>query len=320
MTWWSNHSSTRTSLEIHAAIHFDGVESTSMTDSAGRTFWNADITMTPTASLGRDVASITAPYEDAPLDLTFVVSCYNEAAYIVDTLNMLCEAGREVGLSFEVIVIDDCSQDRSREVVREYIASHPDDNILLRANKRNKGFAQNYVDGAFIGRGKYYRLIPGDFGEPKESIVAVLRAIGEADCIVPYYVPNHGRSITRRVLSSVYTFLINTISGNRIHYYNGVPVLLRHSVMRWHTNTKGFGFQAEILCILLDLGFSYKQMPITTFEKRQGKSNALTIPNILSVLHTIVEIASRRASKFVYASRSAAPVIPPIQAHSSELP
>lgn len=291
-----------------------------MTDRAGRTFWDADITMTPTAAKGRDVVSITAPYDAAPLDLTFVVSCYNESDYVVDTLDMVCEAAREVGLSFEVIVIDDCSKDHSRDVVRKYIFSHPNENILLRANKKNKGFAQNYVDGAFIGRGKYYRLIPGDFGEPKESIVAVLRAIGEADCIVPYYVPNHGRSITRRVLSSVYTFLINTISGNRIYYYNGVPVLLRHSVMRWHTNTKGFGFQAEILCILLDLGFSYTQVPVTTYEKRQGKSNALTIPNILSVLHTIFEIASRRASKFVYSPRAAAHIMPPIKANSSEFP
>jgi hypothetical protein len=73
--------------------------------------------------------------------------------------------------------------------------------------------------------------------------------------------------------------------------------------MRWHTNTRGFGFQAEILCILLGLGFSYKEVPIRTFEKRQGKSNALTLPNILSVTHTILEIASRRASKYVWAPR-----------------
>ncbi len=289
-----------------------------MTDSAGRAFWDAEITTTPAAAAGRDVASITAPYDAAPLDLTFVVSCYNESDYIVDTLDIVCDAGREVGLSFEVIVIDDCSTDRSREIVRKYIASHPDENILLRANKKNKGFAQNYVDGAFIGKGKYYRLITGDFGEPKESLVAVLRAVGEADCIVPYYVPSHGRSITRRILSSVYTFLINTISGNRIRYYNGLPVLLRHSVMRWHTNTKGFGFQSEILCILLASGFSYKQIPIATYEKRQGKSNALTIPNLLSVLHTIVEIASRRASKFVYSRRAAEPA-PQIAAHSAKV-
>jgi glycosyltransferase involved in cell wall biosynthesis len=285
-----------------------------MNESAFRSFWEADVTMTPAAGRIRDAASVTAPYTDNAVDLTFVVSCYNEADYIVETLDMLLAASHEVGLSFEVIVIDDGSRDRSREIVRQYIAEHPDDNIVLRANKKNKGFAQTYVDGAFIGKGKYYRLIPGDFGEPKESVVAVLRAIGEADCLIPYYVPNHGRSITRRILSTVFTFLVNTISGNQIHYYNGVPVLPRHAVMRWHTNTRGFGFQAEILCIVLALGFSYKQVPIKTFEKRQGKSNALTLPNVLSVLHTMLEIGSRRASKYVWASRTAKPAPPAIEA------
>ena len=273
-----------------------------MTESAGRSFWAGEVSMTPAAALLRDAASITDPFDEAKLDLTFVVTCYNEAEYIEATLDRLCEAGKEAGLSYEIIVIDDCSSDASRAVVEAYMAKHPAENLILRANAFNKGFAQNYIDGAFIGRGKYYRLIPGDFGEPQESVVKILRSIGDADCIVPYYVPNHGRSITRRVLSTVYTFLINKLSGNELFYYNGVPVLLRHSVMRWHTNTKGFGFQAEILCLLLDQGFTYKQVPVVTFEKRQGKSNALTFKNILSVGHTILEITSRRLSKALHGS------------------
>ena len=73
--------------------------------------------------------------------------------------------------------------------------------------------------------------------------------------------------------------------------------------MRWHTNTKGFGFQAEILCLLLDLGFTYKEVPIVAKEKRVGRSNALNVRNVLSVAHTIIEIANRRISAFVYSLR-----------------
>jgi glycosyltransferase involved in cell wall biosynthesis len=256
--------------------------------------------MTAAASQSRGGVSTARPYDDAPIDLTYFVSCYNEAAHITETLDTICEAAKEAGLSFEVLVIDDGSKDNSREVVREYIANHPSENILLRANHRNKGLAQNYVDGAFIGRGRYYRLICGDSSEPKDSVVAVLRAIGDADCIVPYYLSVQGKSAKRRLISSAYTFIINAITGNRIRYYNGLAVHLRHNVMRWHTNTKGFGFQAEILCLLLDLGFTYKEVPIVAHEKRQGKSNALTVRNLLSVAHTIIEIANRRISRLVY--------------------
>lgn len=274
-----------------------------MNDSAGRSFWQADIFMSAAASQIRGGVSTTRPYDDAPIDLTYFVSCYNEADHITETLDTICEAAREAGLSFEVLVIDDGSKDNSREVVREYIATHPNENILLRSNHKNKGLAQNYVDGAFFGRGRYYRLICGDSSEPKDSVVAVLRAIGDADCIVPYYLSVQGKSAERRLISSAYTFIINAITGNRIRYYNGLAVHLRHNVMRWHTNTRGFGFQAEILCLLLDLGFTYKEVPIVAHEKRQGKSNALTVRNLLSVAHTIIEIANRRISRLVYGIR-----------------
>jgi hypothetical protein len=66
--------------------------------------------------------------------------------------------------------------------------------------------------------------------------------------------------------------------------------------MRWHPNTRGFGFQADILCLLIDLGFTYIEVPVITIEQRRGGSNALNCRNLLSVGHTLVEIANRRLS------------------------
>lgn len=56
------------------------------------------------------------------------------------------------------------------------------------------------------------------------------------------------------------------MSGFRLQYYNGLAVHLRYNVMRWHPNT--FGFQADIICMLLDQGFSYKELPVKTVERR----------------------------------------------------
>lgn len=271
-----------------------------MTPSAGRRFWDADITLSSAASELRDPAQMIAPYDGNPLDLTIFISCYNEAEFIVATIETVIEAAREAALSFEILVIDDGSRDNSRQLVAEFIAAHPAENIILRANRTNKGLAQNYMDGAFLGRGKYYRLICGDNAEPKESILAVFNAIGKADIIVPYYTSSEGKSARRRLISRTYTALVNLVTGNKLHYYNGLAVHLRHNVMRWHPNTRGFGFQADILCLLLDIGFSYLEVPIITIEQRRGGSNALTFRNFLSVGHSLVEIANRRISNRVY--------------------
>ncbi len=199
---------------------------------------------------------------------------------------------------------DDCSNDRSSERVKNYIVNHPEERVLLRTNKINRGLAQNYLDVAFVGKGKYYRLICGDNAEPKETMVAVFREIGQADMIIPYYVTSEGKSLYRRALSKLYTSLVNLTSGFRLHYYNGLAVHLRYNVMRWHPNTRGFGFQADIICMLLDQGFTYKEVAVKTVERRaSGSLNAVNLKNMLSVAHTLFDLIFRRLANWVYLKR-----------------
>ena len=94
--------------------------------------------------------------------------------------------------------------------MQDYIAAHPEERILLRTNKINRGLAQNYLDVAFIGKGKYYRLICGDNAEPKDTMIAVFRAIGKADMIDPLLCrPAKGKSLYRRAASNAYTGIVN---------------------------------------------------------------------------------------------------------------
>src|SRR5258708_28326304 len=110
-------------------------------------------------------------------------------------------------------------------------------------------------------------------------MLAVFREIGEADMIIPYCVWNEGKSLYRRSLSNVYAGIVNLISGFRLHYYNGLAVHLRYNVMRWHPNTRGFGFQADIICMLLDQGFSYKEVAVKTLQRPAQSSQPLTLHN-----------------------------------------
>jgi glycosyltransferase involved in cell wall biosynthesis len=265
----------------------------------------AEVSMTPAAAHLHNADTVLSPEREATLDLTIFVSCYNEEAYITSTLKTIRSALTEVGnVAYEIIVVDDCSRDHSASLVEEYIRTSPDERILLRRNRVNRGLAQNYVDVAFLGKGKYYRLICGDDAEPKDAMVAIFRQIGQADMLIPYYVSSEGKSFSRRLLSNSYSRLVNAISGFRLHYYNGLAVHLRYNVMRWHSNTRGFGFQAEIICILLEQGFTYKEIPVRTIERKKGDSRALTFKNMLSVAHTLIEIMIRRFSNWVYRDSS----------------
>src|SRR5262249_48394523 len=129
------------------------------------------VVMTPSAAEWHDADAIARPGYDPKLDLTVFVSCYNEREYITTTLETVRAALAELNaLSYEIIVIDDCSKDGSADVIEEYIRAHPDERIVLRRNGINLGWAQNFIDAAFIGKGRYYRVICGDASEPKSTM------------------------------------------------------------------------------------------------------------------------------------------------------
>ena len=245
-----------------------------------------------------DEVTLASPDSNSSLDLTAFVSCYNEASLILQSLEDIRMALRESGASFEIIVIDDCSRDDSTEKVRGYIAEHPDDRIILRSNLVNQGLAQNYIDGAFLGKGRYYKLFCGDNTEPPETFIQICKLMGKADIIIPHYSTVEGKSRFRKSLSNAFTKLVNLVSGNDLNYYNGLAIHLRYNIMRWHPNTRGFGFQADIICMLLDQGASHLEVAVPAINR--AESRALTWKNVLSVLHTLIDIFIRRGAGYVY--------------------
>jgi glycosyltransferase involved in cell wall biosynthesis len=242
-------------------------------------------------------ANTAAPYrrreESAELDLTLFVACYNEQQNIAATLDTIQAAMRELPLTYEVIVIDDASQDRSVEVVKDYLLRNPSLWLTLVECPKNRGLAHNFADAAFLGRGRYYKLVCGDNVETKETLFGVLEHFGTADVIVPYHQRCEGRSRFRLVLSRTYTALINLLSGYYLRYYNGCGVYRRVDVMRWHSRTSGFGFQAELLIALLDKGATYVQVPIVGRDRQSGSSSALGLRNWLAVSRTLLGIVFR---------------------------
>jgi glycosyltransferase involved in cell wall biosynthesis len=214
------------------------------------------------------------------VDLTLFVACYNEEGNIVPTLDTLTDALSEVGVSYEIIVIDDASADRSVERIREYIASRPESRIRLEENAENRGLAHNYVVGARLGVGRYYRMICGDNVEPKETFVAVFERLGEADMVIPYYLCIEGKPAYRVALSRLFVRLVNAFTGYRLRYYNAMAVHLRENVIRSARPNLGMEFQADLIVRLLDRGLSYVEVPVRGHERVSGTSTAVSAKNI----------------------------------------
>ena len=232
------------------------------------------------------------------IDITIFVPCLDEEKYIENTIKTIVAAVNEVRLSYEILIFDDYSSDNTVSVIKNYQRQHSDIPIKLIRNNTTKGLGHNYIEGAYIGKGEYYILVCGDNPHTKEYFVTLMENIGTADIIIPYYDKLKRKELIRKILSDTFIKIVNFLSGYSIQYYNGEVIHLRYNVMRWHPDTKGYAYQAEIICRLLDEGKTYKELLFRAIES--GHSSSFTLRKILSVAHSLLQIILRRIRKFSY--------------------
>lgn len=231
--------------------------------------------------------------------ISFFVPCLNEEINIVNTLNTIKSAVNEIDIDYEILIFDDFSKDNSVSLIKEFCLINTNMPIILIKNMKTMGLGRNYVDGSYIAQYKYYMCIFGGNSEPKETIKSMIRCMGKADMIIPNYNLKN-RTIFKKLLSLSFTILVNLISGNSIRYYNWSVIHLRRNVMRWHSDTNGFGYQAEIITRLLSKGATYFELNLPNSDKHLSSSNALRIQNILSVLHSLIQIFFRRLRSIIF--------------------
>lgn len=231
-------------------------------------------------------------------DFTVFIACYNEQENIIDSLEVVVAAMVDLNRPWEVIVVDDASKDNSVQLVKQYMCDHPELPLILMVQGKNRGLAQNYLEAAFLGRGRYYKLVCGDNVENSRDIVSVFSHAGEVDMVLPYHKNViYNRTRFRRMVSYLFTRLINTLTGYRLRYYNGCGVHLRHNVMRWHSNRPGFDFQADLVVRMLDQGMTYMEIPIVGMERQFGASKAVTMRNFISTVNFVSKLVMNRLGR-----------------------
>ncbi|MEM8929995.1 MAG: glycosyltransferase [Acidobacteriota bacterium] len=247
---------------------------------------------------------VERPASDAAPVMTFFVPCLNEENNIGPTLETLAEVADDLGLRSEILVFDDASTDETAARVREFAdreaARGPRVAVRLFENSRTMGLGFNYVEGAFQGRGTYYMLVNGDHAESRDALVAILEHRGEADMIVPFFDERDVRGWRRRAISRTFTGIVNRVSGFRLRYYNGPVLHRRELVMRWHPDSQGYAYQAELVTTLLRLGTTVREVQIANQDRESGVSKAFTIQNVLSVGHSLLQIALRRLRAWLF--------------------
>ena len=91
--------------------------------------------------------------------VSFIVTSYNYSKYIEKTLESI---KNQSYTNFEIIIVDDCSEDNSVEILEHFIASNQDLRITLITHDKNKGQLESMIDGLRIAQGVFVSFIDSD--------------------------------------------------------------------------------------------------------------------------------------------------------------
>ena len=220
-----------------------------------------------------------------PRSVSVFVAAYNEAENLGPTVDTVVRALEETVDEYEIIIVNDGSTDGTGQIADDLAVAHPQ--VVVIHNPGNQGLGYGFMRAIEAAKMATFVFIPGDNGWPYPSLRDLFGSMGQADIVTSYPTNSEIRVPARRVLSSVYTVGLNLLFGLHLHYYNGLTIYpieyLRSNVI----STYGFGSMAEALLQAIHRGLTYVAVPCKIEERVTGRSNAVSLRNLRSVVETI---------------------------------
>lgn len=221
--------------------------------------------------------------------VSVIVPCLNEEENLRETYENVAAALRATASEWEILIFNDGSSDRTGEIADAIAEKDPTVHVVHHAS--NKGFGYTFNRGLSIARMKYISVIPGDNEISFESMKRIYQLLGKADMVIPFTVNMEVRPWGRRLVSRLFTLVMNSIFRCELQYYNG-PTLHRTDLVRsLNVNTSGFAFQPIMLVKLIRRGYSVCEVDMYLQRKRNYRSSAVRLKNIVSVIMAISALA-----------------------------
>lgn len=224
--------------------------------------------------------------------VSIIILSLNESGNIKQVIELVTESAMAQNLTdYEIIAVDGGSTDDTQEIIKKLALTN--NRIKALYNSGKQGLGHDFKSGLSQASKEYAGWFPGDNETLPETITAILGQIGKTDIIVPYTVNPQVRSFYRRLLSTIYTSLFNSIFGLRLKYFNG-PCFFRRDLLKTVAmTTDGPAYMAEILIQLIKNGVSYIEVPMHIKARNYGKASVLKWKNVYSIAQTIVGLFFR---------------------------
>jgi len=217
--------------------------------------------------------------------LSVVLPAYNEASNILSTLSDVDSELSNLGVTYEVIVVDDGSTDGTAELALKSnlqelrVVSHPE----------NRGYGAALKSGFRAANGDYLFFMDSDGQFRMEEFPKVLEALEDGQAVFGYRRKRQDPAL-RRVNGWAWTALVNLLFDLRVRDIDCAFKLLPSGpVKNLNLETSGAMVNTELAAKLKARGVRWKQVPVEHFPRLTGKQ---TGNNLRVVLHAFRELWS----------------------------
>ncbi len=151
-----------------------------------------------------------------PPEISLVIPCYNEEGNLRELVKAIRAAVEPLKISHEIVITDDCSKDKSWEILKELAAADP--RIRVQKFAFNCGESAASFAGLKTARGKVLFTLDADLQNDPRDIPKFLKAIKYFDCVcgTRVKVRGEGDHFIRVASSRIANWVRNQLSGEQI--------------------------------------------------------------------------------------------------------
>lgn len=223
------------------------------------------------------------------IELSVLLPAYNEEPNIERNLPRAIESLRRMVGRFEVILIDDCSRDRTGEIAGALAGRFPELRVIHNeVNLRQGGCLRK---GFELARYEWVTHNAMDYPFDFEDLPALLRHLPEADVVVAARREYPGITLPRKMVSAVNRGLLRGLFGAPVRDYNFIQIY-RTSVVR---GVGGFSdatsfITPEKIIRAHRAGFRVVEVEVEYHRRLAGQPSSANWKNIRRALRDMAEL------------------------------
>lgn len=149
--------------------------------------------------------------------VSVIIPLYNEEENIPILYRRLKDVLERMDRPYEIIFVDDGSEDRTPEILEEI--HRGDERVVVLSFRRNFGQTAALVAGFDHARGDIIVTMDGDLQNDPEDIPKLLEMMEDYDVVSGWRIRRKDPFLTRRLPSMVANWIISKVTGLRLHDY-----------------------------------------------------------------------------------------------------